>query len=484
MQPSRKPRRIGLALAGVLVLSHCAQEPVSGGKDVVPRSGQKEIQQGMQAHKEVLAYYGVVDNSALQAYVTRVGKALAAKSQRPDLDWHFTVLNSPEVNAFALPGGHVYITRGILAYLTTEADLAGVLGHEIGHVAARHAVRQQSATTAAGLGMNLGSVLVPSLNKPSGATLLPDQAASWTAGYSREQEMEADRLGAEYLAKTGYNPEAMVEIISMLKNQALFDAEQAKREGRAPRRYHGSFATRPEDDTRLKQVVGEANQYKVASPRDGRAEFMRAMNGVYFGDSPEQGVIRHNALLHERFGIALQFPQGWQVQNKADRVSAVNASGDAIMELVSGTKDNQPMDTLQQGLKLDPGARYESGTVSGFPAAFAAGAQQGKPVLVAAIALNGSQFLVAGMTSDGPAYQRNKEAIKAAINSFHPITTAERQQARTYVISVIEAQPGTRMAGLAAHSPLGPYAESYLRLMNKLYPGGEPRPGQLLKVVN
>src|ERR1700690_3633232 len=397
MQPSRTPRRIGLALAGVLVLSHCAQEPVSGGKDIVPRSEQQEIQQDMQAHKEVLAHYGVVDNSALQAYVTRVGKSLAAKSQRPDLDWHFTVVDSPEVNAFALPGGHVYITRGILAYLTTEADLAGVLGHEIGHVIARHAVRQQSTTTSEGLGMILGSVLAPSLNKSSEAPLLPDQPASWTAGYGRDHELEADRLGAEYLARAGYNPEAMAGAIGVLKNQELFDAEQAKREGRAPRRYHGGFATGPEDDARLKQLVGEANKYKGASPKEGRTEFMRAMNGVYFGDSPAQGVIRHNALLHEKFGIALRFPEGWQVQNQADRVSAVNAQADAVMELVPGSKDNPPMDTLQKGLKLDPGARYETGAVNGFAAGFAAGAQQGKPLLVAAISFNGSQFLIAGI---------------------------------------------------------------------------------------
>jgi predicted Zn-dependent protease len=483
MQPST-PRRIGLALAGVLILSHCAQEPVNGGKDFVRGSDRQEIQRTAQARKELLAKFGVVDNRAVQTYVTRVGKTLAVRSRQPDLDWHFTVLDSPEVNAFALPGGYVYITRGILAYLVTEAELAGLLAHEIGHVTSRHSVRPQAAATTTGLGANLGPILLPGLNGAPGAAALQSLAISWSAGYGREQELEANRLGAECLAKAGYNPVIMAELIGVLNNLELFDAEQTRREGRALRHQHDRFATHPEDDRRLRQVVGEANKYKVASSRAGSDQFMRAMNGVYFGASPDQGVIRHNALLHERFGIALQFPRDWLVEKDADLVSAVSPQGDALMEFAPGPKDKRTMDTLQQGFNLDPGARYESGTVSGLPAAFAAGAQQGKPLLVAAISVNGSQFLVAGMTKDGPAYQRNKEAIKAAISSFHPIDAAERQAARPYVISVIEAQFGTTMAALAAHSPLGPQAERYLRLMNRLYPSGEPRPGQLLKVVN
>jgi predicted Zn-dependent protease len=328
------------------------------------------------------------------------------------------------------------------------------------------------------------SVLVPGLNDQAGAALLQDLAAPWRVGFGRDHELEADRLGAEYLAKTGYNPQAMVELVGVLKNQELLDTEQARREGREPRCYHATFATHPEDDSRLRQAVGEASKYQVTSTRENGGEFMRAMNGVYFGDSPEQGVIRHNALLHESFGIALQFPLGWKVQTWPGRATAVSPQADALMELLAGPKNKQPMDSLEKEFRLDPGARYESGTVNGFPARFAAGAQQGKPVLVAAVTSNGGQFLVAGITKDGPAYQRNKEAIKAAINSFRALTAAERGQARPYAISVIVAQPGMSMAGLAAHSPLGADAERYLRLMNKLYPGGEPRPGRLLKVVN
>jgi predicted Zn-dependent protease len=233
----------------------------------------------------------------------------------------------------------------------------------------------------------------------------------------------------------------------------------------------------------LKQVVGEANKYKVANPREGREEFIHAMNGVYFGDSPDQGVIRGNALLHEKLGIAVQFPKGWRVQNQPDRVAAINPQGTAMVELKPGPKNAQPMDTLQKALKLDQGARYESGNVNGNPAAFAAGAQQGKPVLVAAINFSNSQYLLAGIAKDGTTYNQNRTTLKDSISSFRAITQQERQLARPYVIRAVQAQPGMTMASLAAQSPLGSSAEPQLRLMNDLYPTGEPAPGQLIKIV-
>lgn len=476
-------RRIAVVLVGALGLTHCAQNPVTGDKDFVLISEQQEIQMGAQAHQDVLKEYAALDNPALQAYVNAIGQQLAKQSHRPKLQWHFTVVDSPDVNAFALPGGYVYITRGIMAYLNSEAQLAGVIGHEIGHVTARHGVRQQSASTAAGLGAVLGSILVPGMDNQAGAGLLQSLAQAWTAGYGREHELESDRLGAQYLAKTGYNPQAMIEVIGVLKNQELFAAEQARRDGRKPVTYHGTFDSHPSNDARLKQVVGEASKYSVAAPRDGRDEFLQQMAGVYFGDSPDQGVIRGNALLHQKLGLAIQFPQGWRVQNRPDRVIALSPKGDALVELQQGPKNDKPLATLQKGVRLDAGARYDSGSLSGYPAAFAAGAQQGKPVVVAAVVFSGTQYLIAGMARDQPAYTRERNTLRAAINSFHAITPAEKRAARPYLLQLMTARPGTTMADLARQSPLGADAESQLRLINDLYPGGEPRPGQLLKIV-
>jgi len=475
--------RIAVIAFGSLALTHCAQNPVTGDKDFVLISEQQEIQMGAQAHQDVLKEYAALENPALQAYVNEVGQRLAKQSHRPTLQWHFTVVDSPDVNAFALPGGYVYLTRGLMAYLNSEAELAGVVGHEIGHVTARHGVRQQSASTAVGLGAVLGSILVPGLGNEAGASLLQTLAQAWTAGYGREHELESDRLGAEYLAKSGYKPQAMIDVIGVLKNQELFAAEQAKRDGRQPRTYHGTFDTHPSNDTRLQQVVGAANQYTISSPREGRSEYLQKMAGVYFGDSPDQGLIRNNLLLHEKLGLAIQFPPGWRVQNRPDRVLALSPQGDAMVELRPGPKHDRPLETLQKGIKLDAGARFDSGKLSGYPAAFAAGAQQGRPVVVAAVVFSGTQYLIAGMVKDKSAYDRERNTLRAAINSFRAITPEERQTVRPYVLKLVTAQPGMTMVRLAQQSPLGADAESQLRLMNALYPSGEPKPGQLLKIV-
>src|SRR3989344_796841 len=199
----------------------CAMNPVSGTPDLVFMSESSEINIGSQNDAKIRKQYGVYDNPELQAYVEQVGQKLAALSHRPGLTYHFTVLDSPEVNAFALPGGYIYITRGILAYLNSEAELAAVLGHEIGHVTARHGVRQYTAATATGfvgaiIGVATGIGATQDLfNNVFGNAIL--------SGYGRDHELESDRLGAEYLARAGYDPQAIIQVIGILKNQEEFE---------------------------------------------------------------------------------------------------------------------------------------------------------------------------------------------------------------------------------------------------------------------
>lgn len=484
MTTRRWPAAFATALLSTLLLVACGTQvvnPVSGRTERTVMTEEQEIAEGRKEHQQVLAEYGAYANPRLQAYVNEVGQKLARQSHRSALQWTFTVLDSPEVNAFALPGGYVYITRGIMAYLDSEAELAAVIGHEIGHVTARHGVRQQSTATVAGLGAMLGSILVPGLNNQGGATLMQSMAYSITAGYGREHELQSDRLGAQYLAQAGYAPQAMIDLVGVLKNQELFDAELAKKEGREPRRYHGTFATHPSNDERLKQVVREADRYTIKNPRDGRSAYLQRIAGVVFGDSAEQGVIRNNALLHEKLGFGMQFPIGWRVQNQVSRVVAVSPQNDALIELRPGPKNERSMETLQN-LKLDPGARYVAGNINGFPASFAAGALQGKPLLVSAVVSNGAQYLIAGLSRDANAYNQHRDTLKDAINSFHALTPAQRAAARPYRIRLVSAQAGTSMSKLASSSPLE-NAVAQLRLLNGLYPNGEPQPGHMLKVI-
>jgi predicted Zn-dependent protease len=223
--------RLFAALLCLELLASCAVNPVTGRQNFVMMSESEEVLTGKKGDEEVRKQYGIYDNPALQRYVDEVGQRIAQKSHRGNLEYHFTVVDSPEINAFALPGGYIYITRGIMAYLNSEAELAAVLGHEIGHVTARHGVQQYSASMAASIGVALGSILVPEL-RGGAQDLLNLLSNALISGYGREHELEADRLGAEYLARAGYNPQAMVKVVGILKDQELFDAEIAREESR------------------------------------------------------------------------------------------------------------------------------------------------------------------------------------------------------------------------------------------------------------
>src|SRR5439155_13593299 len=188
----------------LLLLSACVRNPATGKREIVLVSESQEIAMGQQSDIQTREEYGVVDNAALQAYVQAMGKKLVAVSHRPNLEWHFTVVDSPVVNAFAIAGGYVYLTRGILAYLADEAELAGVMGHEIGHVTARHSVRQITREQLAQIGLGVGSVLSPTFGQFG--NLAQSSAGLLFLRFSRDDEREADRLGVEYAARAAYDP--------------------------------------------------------------------------------------------------------------------------------------------------------------------------------------------------------------------------------------------------------------------------------------
>jgi predicted Zn-dependent protease len=479
------PEKLAVALAAAALLANCATNPVTGRPDFVMMSEEQELALGRKADGEVRKEYGVYKDSGLQSYVGRIGGRLAAGSHRPAISYHFAVVDSGEVNAFALPGGYIYVTRGILPYLESEAELAAVVGHEIGHVTARHGVRQYSASMAAGLGAAVVGAVVPQVGQVA-QSVLDVLSNAILSGYGREHELEADRLGAEYLARAGYDPQAMIQVIRVLKDQELFDAEIARQEGREPRRYHGLFATHPDNDTRLMEVVGEATRLARpgAAQVRGRDEYLRQLDGLVFGDSPEQGMVRGNEFYHPALGFAVRFPPGWRLKNHAERVQAASPAGDALMELRLLEKARgTPAELLRRRLQLSPGTEMDTTPISGLPAAATTFQRSGRPIAVAAVFLGENAFLIAGTTRQAAAFNRHAPDIRGAIRSFHPITDAERKLAEPLRIRLVKPKKGDTFASLAQGSPLGRNAEGYLRLINGAYPKGEPAPGQTLKVV-
>jgi predicted Zn-dependent protease len=480
--PNSATRIVLLLLA--IALSDCAQNPVSGQSDLVLVSESEELAIGRREDPKVRKQYGVYNDPALQQYVNEIGQRLVKASHRPGIEYHFLVVDSPEVNAFALPGGYIYVTRGLIAYLNSEAELAAVLGHELGHVTARHSVQQLTAATAAGIGATVLQIFVPETRGAAGGNAINVLGSALLSGYGREHELEADRLGAEYLARTGYDPQAMVRIVGVLKDQELLDGKIAKAEGREPRRYHGLFASHPDNDTRLQQVVGEAARFKQRSTRTGREAFLRSIDNLVFADSAEQGIVRNDAFYHSELGLALRFPAGWRVANRADHVGAVSPRGDALIELrLAGPAKGSPTQVLRRSIGARESTRVSPTTINGLDGAITTTTMGGYPTRVACVFLAQSAFLIGAQARSAAAFNQHRGEIDAAIRSFHAITAEERARAKPSRMRVITARAGLTFAELARRSPLDRFAEDHLRVINGMYPSGEPAAGQPLKIV-
>ncbi len=268
-----------IAVSLITAITGCSINPVSGKKDFTLINQDQELAMGAQGHKSIMKEKKRYNNSQLQSYVNGIGQQLARHSHRSDISYTFTVLDDPTVNAFALPGGYIYVTTGLMAYLNSEGELAGVLGHEIGHVTAKHGVKQQSAGA---VGAILQSVLADKAGTTAGQGF-GQLGQALLSGYGRDHELQADKLGAEYLARVGYDPENMIEVVSVLKAQEEFDKYQAQKEGRKTQAYHGVFSSHPDNDTRLKEVIRQANQFKTPTTRDaGHDRYLKQIDGLSF----------------------------------------------------------------------------------------------------------------------------------------------------------------------------------------------------------
>ena len=497
--PNLLPRLLPLALAALLGAGcSTVENPVSGKAERTVMDLKSEVAEGAKEHQQVLADYGAVKDAKLQAYVNEIGQRLAQHSHRPELQWHFTLLDSDEVNAFALPGGYVYVTRGIMAYRESEADLAGVIGHEIGHVTARHGAQRATREQVAGLGVLAATILGAVLEGRGvgGAGDLASQvsqgvAAGYIAKYSREQESQADELGAEYLSRAGLDPHNMVDVIKVLKDQERFAADQARAAGRAAPSGNSWLASHPSNDQRLADIQAIATRYTGQAGHwgdDRRARYLQAIDGLGFGESREQGVTRGRNFFHEPLGIALTAPAGFKLQNTSEALALVAPDGAAglVIKTLPPQAGATPEEVIRNVVKPSAG-QAERRSLNGQPALHFTGTradEQGRaqPVEVtAATGPNQRQFLFVYAARDAAALQRAVPALQEAEASFRPLTAADRAAARPWTLQAVP-YPRGGFAELARGSPL-PDAERQLRLLNGVYAGGEPAPGQLVKVV-
>lgn len=476
-------------LAGALLfltLMSCAQNPVSGKNDFVMMSEDSEIRIGLTNHPKIIAEFSRYDDEGLQRYVQSIGSQLAAVSHRKALDYHFTVLDSPVINAFALPGGYIYITRGLMAYLNSEAELAAVLGHEIGHVTARHGVRQQSASQVANIGYTIGAILVPELRGGQSQDMFNMLGGALLSGYGREHELESDGLGAEYLARAGYDPKAMLEVIRILKNQASFAEADAKRQGNEPRAYHGVFASHPDNDTRLKNVVGAANRYVVPNAWVKREVYLSTINGISFGDSAKQGVRSGRSFYHLDMGFAIQFPGDWQINNLPDRVQSRSRDGKALIEMTVADLDRRltPLQFIKQRLgiaDLNAGQVLNVNGLAGYTGLV--DGQQSGSVRISVLYFGDKAYIFISGTKEKRLFTQFDRHFLLTVNSFHRLDKGEMTLAKGQKLEVRTVGLSDNYQAWSQKSPLNNSPLLQLRLLNGQYPSGQLRLGQKAKRV-
>lgn len=481
--------RLVVSAVVLSVFAGCSTNPATGRPEFVLMSEKEEIDIGAQTHPQILSQYRVYRDPELQAYVETIGNRLADISERANLEYTFTVLDSEEVNAFAVPGGYIYVTRGLLSYLNSEAEMAAVIGHEIGHITGRHAVRQHRSnallgTIAAVAGAAAGA---------AGSAVTDFAGGALLSGYGRDMELEADALGARYLVACGYDSEAMIDVVRILKNQELFELERAKEEGREPHIYHGIFASHPDNDSRLRNVVKEADKLRTPDGEtrpENRAAFLGHVDGMYFGRIKAGGVMRDNEFRHGGLGISLRFPKDWRVEDVPGKLTAMSPDRQALIVITAQPAKNRlsPVDILHKiGIEeMEDGRAVTPDGLNGYTTiAPDANSPYGRrPVRYAVVMHQERAFVFAGVSNNAEDRVRNDWKILSVVKSMRLLDEKGKRAAKPPRIRVIEANAGTTIERLAAASPLDRYAEQQLRLLNDMYPEGDPEPGQQVKIID
>ena len=434
----RLPTLASMPLVAVLAMnSACATNPVTGQRQLALISESQEIQMGQQAAVQAEQSIGLVADEALQNYVHRIGTTMATQSERPELPWTFRVVDDPTPNAFALPGGYIFVTRGILGLMSSEAELAGVLGHEIGHVTARHSVTLLSRAQVAQLGLGIGSILVPEiaqLGQVAGAGL-----QLLFLSYGRDAERQADDLGFRYALEQNYDVREMVNMFAQLQRSS----EAA---GQSP--LPTWLASHPYPEERIERIQQALATMSgdLSSTRKNVDAYMNRIEGLVYGDNPRAGFFEGGLFLHPDLRFRLEFPQGWNTQNLAQSVTGISPQKDAIMQLtLAQGSETQAANQFfsQQGLASSQVRRT---SINGFPAVtgyFQGQTQDGTLAGVAAfISYDNRTYQILTYTP-AQQLQRYDQLFRSAIGSFDRLTDSRALNVQPDRITIV--RPGQAM---------------------------------------
>ena len=475
----RVARRWAVFMVWSTLLVACARNPVTGERELALISESQEIQMGQQAAQEVEQSLGLVQDEALQSYVQGIGARLAADSERPELPWRFRVVDDPVPNAFALPGGFIYVTRGMMNVMDSEAELASVLGHEIGHVTARHSVSQMSRAQVAQLGLGLGMIFVDELQQygdlaSTGLQLL-------FLKYGRDDERQADELGFRYALSEGYDVREMAEVFQTL--QRLGAAS-----GQSP--LPTWMSSHPDPGQRVSRTQQRVQQLAAGTLDTldaGRDQYLNRIDGLIYGENPRNGFFRGNTFYHPDLRFSIAFPQGWAVQNLPQAVVGISSQKDAGMELTlsqGGSPTSAASAFLnQQGIAAGQASQQQVNGVPVVATTFQAQTEQGVVQGLAAFFDHGGRVYQVIGYSPQQRYASYDRAFRQALGSFAPVTDPAILNVQPNRMDIVRVQQ-TQTLGQLAQSLGSAVPVDELALINQVSGASASIPaGTMLKVV-
>lgn len=471
-----------LAVAGALAA--CTTNPATGQQEFTLMSPSDEIRVGQQEHPKILNEFGVYQEMPeLNAYVATLGGRLHSVSELSQQSFTFTLLDSDMVNAFALPGGYVYVTRGLMALANSEAELAGVVGHEIGHVTARHSAQRVTQQTLAGLGaVALGAVVGdPQLTEMAGLGAL-----AWVQGYSRAHEFEADQLGIRYMSRAGYDPIAMSTFLNSLGENSVLSRQLMFQDGEAQIDW---FSTHPRTPDRVAAAAQAVSGSGGGNWVHGRDEYLRRLDGMIFGDSPEQGFIRGRTFSHPVMRMTFVVPEGFRMLNSPDAVLAINKDGAFVRFDGAQAQQNVTMTTYltQQWARGREVNELEKIDMDGMEAATGWLQVQGNsgPINLRLVALRWDATTVYRFMIVSP--QQYTAALempmRRMLGSFRRLSQAEAAALRPLRLRVVEVRGGDTIDSFAQRMAFDDFRRERFMVLNGITSNSQLQPGMLVKIV-
>lgn len=462
-----------LTVMVVGVITACTVNPATGNRQLSLVSESQEIALGRQNDQQIVETMGLVDDPELQEYVDRLGKTLAAQSERPDLPWTFRVVDDPVVNAFALPGGFIYVTRGILSHFNSEAELMGVLGHEIGHVTARHSVERISKAQLAQVGLGVGMILEPELAREYGG-LAQTGLGLLFLKFGRDDERQADDLGLRYVQRSNYDPREMVDVFEMLGRVSA--AQQGG--GRLP----NWLSTHPAPENRVERISSqiEPGLAGLSDPIVARERYLRQIDGMVFGENPREGYFEGNTFFHPDLAFSLEFPPGWETTNQRQSVAALSPNRDAVVTLSLARENDvraaEQSFFSQSGVRAGQDLNPRYGNLPASSRAFSAQNAQGSSFegLASFVEYGGNVYQILGYTLSDRVSSYQDE-ITNAVGSFRRVQDRSVLNVQPKRIEIVDLPRGMTLREFDQRYPSTVDFEQLL-LLNESESGNERLP--------